>query len=83
MWVSVPDSNAMSSWKITKVVNNTIVDFDYQILEYGKPTLVYFGPNSAPQLADNIAAVNILLFGKIGSEDYGQNIPFIAIYLSD
>ena len=82
IWVSIPDSNAMSSWKITKVVNGTIVNFDYVTLEYGRPTLVYFGPNSASQLADNIAAANILLYGKIGSEDYGQNIPFIAIYLS-
>jgi len=82
IWVSIPDSNAMSSWKITKVVNGTIVNFDYVTLEYGRPTLVYFGPNSASQLADNIAAANILLYGKIGSEDYGQNIPFIAMYLS-
>ena len=82
IWISVPDKNAMSSWRITKVVNGTIVNFDYVTLEYGRPTLVYFGPNSASQLADTIAAANILLYGKIGSEDYGQNIPFIAIYLS-
>ena len=82
MWVAIPDSNAMSSWPITKVVNGTLVDFDYQVLEYGKPTLVYFGPKSAASLSGHIAALNILLYGKIGSADYGQNIPFIAIYLS-
>ena len=68
---------------IAKVVEGTIVPFDTQILEYGVPTLVYFGPSAASQLAGNPAACNILLYGTIGAEDYGQNIPFISVFLSN
>jgi len=26
------------------------------------------------------ATVNLMLFGKIGTSTYGQNIPFVSIY---
>jgi hypothetical protein len=81
-WLSVPAKNAMASWDIAKVVNNTLVPFDFQILEWGRPTLVFFGQGKAPALAGHPAAANILLYGTIGSDDYGQNIPFISVYLS-
>ena len=81
-WLSVPAKSAMVYWSIAKVVDQTLVPFDFQVLEYGQPTLVYFGPNSAQQLAGNPAAANILLYGTIGDDDYGQNIPFISLYLS-
>jgi hypothetical protein len=81
-WLSVPSKNAMVHWTITKVVNGTIVPFDTQVLEYGVPTLVHFGPSQASQLGGHPAACNILLYGTIGDEDYGQNIPFISVYLS-
>ena len=81
-WLSVPPKNAMAYWMIAKVVEGTIVPFDTQVLEYGVPTLVYFGASDAAQLAGNPAACNILLYGTIGAEDYGQNIPFISVFLS-
>ncbi|UCE28697.1 MAG: hypothetical protein JSV85_05315 [Candidatus Bathyarchaeota archaeon] len=81
-WLSVPSKNAMAFWKVTEAVNGTLVPFDGQTLPYGEWTLVLFGPAGASQLADNPAACNILLYGTIGTEDYGQNIPFISLYLS-
>jgi hypothetical protein len=66
-------------WHIRKVVNNKLATFDFQILEYGKPTEVYFGPAQASRAKDHVVPLFILLFGKIGDADYGQNIPFIAI----
>jgi hypothetical protein len=66
-------------WPIRKVVNNKLATFDFQILEYGKPTQVYFGPVQASRANGNVVPLFILLFGKIGNADYGQNIPFIAI----
>ncbi len=81
-WLSVPSKSAMEYWSITGVEDETIVPFDFQILEWGQRTLVYFGPNSAQQLGGHPAAANILLYGTIGEDDYGQNIPFISLYMS-
>ncbi len=81
-WLSVPAKNAMVYWKIVKVVDETLLPFDFQMLEWGIPTLVFFGPSAAAPLADNPAAANILLYGTIGEDDYGQNIPFISVFLS-
>ncbi|UCC33072.1 MAG: hypothetical protein JSW53_04605 [Candidatus Bathyarchaeota archaeon] len=81
-WLSVPPKNAMAYWDIVKVEGETVLPFEFQILEYGTPTLVYFGPTMAQQIAGSQAAANILLYGTIGDEDYGQNIPFISLYLS-
>ena len=81
-WLSVPAKNAMVHWRIAKVVDETLVSFDFQLLEWGVQTLVFFGPSAASQLADSPAAANILLYGTIGGDDYGQNIPFISVYLS-
>ena len=81
VWLIIPGSATSSSWPIAKVEDNTLVAFDYLILEYGRRTLIYFGGNSPNNLKNNIAAVNILLYGTIGSTDYGQNLPFISIYV--
>ncbi len=83
IWLIVPGTAASDYWPIVKVVDGVIQDgFDYQILEYGEPTLLYFGPTKPMSaLQGKIAAVNILLYGKIGPKDYGQNIPFAAVYV--
>jgi len=81
IWLAETDSAARDDWPITEVVDNATVDFDYKILEYGKPTLVFFGP-TRPSSLSGITAVNILLYGTIGDKDYGQNIPFISIYVT-
>ncbi|UCE44257.1 MAG: hypothetical protein JSV57_01865 [Candidatus Bathyarchaeota archaeon] len=81
-WLSVPPKNAMAYWSIVKVEGEKFLPLDFQRLEYGSPTLVHFGPAKAEALAGHQAAANILLYGTIGDEDYGQNIPFISLYLS-
>ena len=83
VWLIVPGTAASDYWPIVKVVDGVIQDgFDYQILEYGEKTVLYFGPvKPKAALQDKIAAVNILLYGKIGPNDYGQNIPFAAVYV--
>jgi len=35
-----------------------------------------------PQVDDKLCAVNLLLHGTIGTQDYGQNIPFVSLYVS-
>jgi hypothetical protein len=81
VWAVTPFAQTLKSdvWPIRKVVNNKLATFDFQILEYGKPTLVYFGATQASRSQGNVVPLFILLFGKIGNADYGQNIPFIAI----
>ena len=66
-------------WNIRKVQDNKLASFDFQILEYGKPTIVYFGAAEASRSADKVVPINILLFGRQGESDYGQNLPFIAL----
>ena len=81
VWAVTPFAQTLKSevWSIRKVVNNKLATFDFQILEYGKPTLVYFGATQASRSQGNVVPLFILLFGKIGGTDYGQNVPFIAI----
>lgn len=81
VWAVTPFAETLKSdvWPIRKVIDNKLAKFDFQILEYGKPTQVYFGPTQASRSRGNVVPLFILLFGKIGNADYGQNIPFIAI----
>ena len=72
------------TWYITRVANNKLASFSPQVLEYDTSTMIYFGPYYARKSTSPpgyITAVNILLFGTIGNDDYGQNIPFISIYI--
>jgi hypothetical protein len=82
-----PTQVTYCNWYIRKVVNNKLQKFDFQILEYGKPTEVYFGATKASEppykVRSGIMPLFILLFGKIGDADYGQNIPFIAVYMTE
>jgi len=80
IWAVTPYASTVKgdSWSITKVEDNKLAVFDFQELPYGVPTEVYFGPHR-PQFVSGTVPVFILLFGKIGNEDYGQNIPFIAL----
>ena len=32
---------------------------------------------------EGIAPANLALFGKIGGQSYGQNIPFVSIYVTN
>jgi len=81
IWAITPFSATLKAdaWKIRKVQDNKLASFDFQILEYGKPTVIYFGAIKASRSAGNVVPINILLFGKQGASDYGQNLPFIAL----
>ena len=60
-------------------------------LPYGQPIMVYFASENDLG-TDNFklsspgwngpAAVNLMLFGKIGVSTFGQNIPFVSVYIT-
>lgn len=83
IWAITPYSSTVKgdSWPIVKVENNKLAPFNYQLLPYGTPIKVYFGPHK-PQFISGTVPIFILLFGTIGSSDYGQNIPFVALKIS-
>jgi len=83
LWLYPATGTKTARFPIAKVVNQTLVNFDFQILEYGKPTKLFFGTDStkATNVKDSLCAANLLLYGNIGSDDYGQNIPFVAVYV--
>ena len=82
LWLYAAGGANTVTFKIVKVVNQTLMDFYFQILEFGKTTKVFFkGEGTATQLGGSLCGVNLLLYGKIGSDDYGQNIPFVAVYV--
>lgn len=83
LWLYSATGAKTVSFPIAKVVNQTLVNFDFQILEYGKPTKLFFGTDSttATNVKGSLCAANLLLYGNIGSDDYGQNIPFVAVYV--
>jgi len=85
IWLLSPPTSAGAikgdTWYITRVVDNKLASFTPRVLKYNTPTTVYFGAWFAKNTANSITAVNILLFGTIGDNDYGQNIPFVSIYV--
>jgi len=86
-WIITPQAGTVkpAAWNIANVTNGKYINsFSTQTLQYGKPTIVYFGPSSpsfAASALPTVVPVFILLFGKIGTDDFGQNIPFIAFYI--
>jgi len=80
--------NVDGTGTITSKLEGSFVDIT---LSYGQSTMVYFA--SENDLAtddfaksqcgwDGPAAVNLMLFGKIGTSTYGQNIPFVSVYVT-
>lgn len=45
------------------------------------PVDVFFAgsPGSSASLATGVYPMNIMVFGKLGTNDYGQNVPFVAL----
>ena len=82
-------------WYIVNVdANGTIVTpFTTITLPYGMPTHVYFAsytngvfnPSSVSHThcKNQPAAVNLMLIGKIGDFAYGQNIPFVSVFVEE
>ena len=70
-------------WNLVNVTNNKIYPSSRVLykLTWGLPTEIYFA-NSVSQInPGQVYPLNILLWGTKGNNDYGQNIPFVSIYL--
>lgn len=86
MWLYSPASGAIKGevWKMASVNNEvvtTLTSSQFIILPYNQTTTLYFGPYKpgGSNLGVGITAVNLVLTGKIGNLDYGQNLPFISL----
>lgn len=54
------------------------------VLPFGVPVDVFFGGvgNTGGGVDSNVYPLNIMVYGKLGTNDYGQNVPFVAAYIS-
>jgi len=90
--ISPPQQPRGAKWYIVNVYNNGTIasTFTEVTLSYGVPTRVYFasyndvnsgGFSPSSSGYSGPAAVNLMLVGKIGNSSYGQNIPFVSVYV--
>jgi len=73
------------------ISSKTVGSFSDISLSYGQSTKIYFASSKDLGL-DNFdlsnpgfngpAAVNLMLLGKIGDSTFGQNIPFVSVYVT-
>ena len=71
-------------WSLVNVTNGKIYPSSVAkySLQYGVKTEIYFAGSLSGQIdTNNLYPLNIDLSGTKGNNDYGQNIPFVAIYL--
>ena len=76
------------TWKLVNVTGGKIYPSSGVLynLYMGVPTVLYFSGDltdlTGKQIDPNhVYPLNILLFGTKGNDDYGQNIPFVSVYL--
>ena len=90
LWLYSPSKGARAAAEIVTVVKTNgnwtaeegVYDPESGRLAHGVPTWVYFGPVSKSFLEGlKACAINLLLIGEIGSKNYGQNIPFVSVYV--
>ena len=86
LWIFSPASGAIKGdvWNIATVNNNQITVLgqnQFIIFPYNQTTTLYFGPTytGKSSLTAGVTGVNLILAGKIGTLDYGQNLPFISL----
>ncbi len=87
LWAYFPKSPGTKAiWNIINVASNgTIIEDPYIpiSLAYGESKWIFFGPYSiSDALKYESGAVNLILLGKIDGQDYGQNLPFVSIYVT-
>ena len=81
-------SGGSSKSGVAEIVNidngEVTTPFNRIDLPYGKTDWIYFAldQQALTQIAGDTCAVNLLLFGTIGDQDYGQNIPFVSIHVT-
>lgn len=91
--ISPPTQPRGAMWYIVNVYDNGTIasTFTEITLSYGMPKWVFFASyndvNSGgffPSYSgySGPAAVNLMLVGKIGTSTYGQNVPFVSVYVT-
>lgn len=91
LWAYFPKSPGTKAiWDIVNVASNgTIIEDTYTpiSLAYGESKWIFFGKSGENSISVALkyqsGAVNLILLGKIGGQDYGQNLPFVSIYVTD
>ena len=87
LWLYSPASGAQAAADIVTVVDGKAKK-GYYVQESGRIAFretkwIFFGPISKAALQPlKACAVNLILLGNIDDQDYGQNIPFVSIYVS-
>ncbi len=89
IWIFSPSSGAIKGevWPLATVTGTTINPLyqqpltPYISLPYNVSTRIYFGPfkPGGSNIGAGITGVNLILTGKVGTYDYGQNLPFISL----
>jgi len=94
IWMYFPTFGKKVVWQIVNVDANGTIQPTYSAttLAYQETVTVYFASASDGSFSgtsDKVkpgsvgpAAINLLLLGTIGSDEYGQNIPFVSVYCS-
>ena len=94
-WLYFPKSPGQSlTWHIMNVTPNGTIVTPYTpiSLAFGESKMFIFASEdpgdfskvNIPAAARNLpCALNLLLLGTIGSQDYGQNIPFVSTYITE
>jgi len=97
LWMNFPTFNPQQSrsawWYIVDVDDTGKIKSTFSVisLPYGVPTKVYFasfsdlgktGFSRSSPGNKGPAAVNLMVFGTIGTSTLGQNIPFVSVYVT-
>lgn len=85
LWAYFPKAPGNpGKWDITNINQTTgaiVVPYSDVTLAHMESKWIYFGPGTV-QVKDASGAVNLILLGTIDSHQYGQNIPFVSIYVT-
>ena len=97
IWLTFPGAPGQTpQWYIVNVASNGTIAPSYSpiSLVYGETKVIIFASSEAvieagsfsdnsisSAITPNPCAVNLLLLGAIGTRDYGQNIPFVSLYI--
>jgi len=90
VWIYFPQAPGQNRlWHIVNVAPDGTITTPYSpiTIAYGETKLIVFatetpgGFKRVSILQEGPCALNLLLLGKIGTRDYGQNIPFVSLYV--
>ncbi len=85
LWVYFPTAPGNpGKWSITNINEETGAVLGYVdniVLDYKETARIYFGVGTV-QVKNVAGAVNLILLGTLGDDDYGQNIPFVSIFIT-